>query len=221
MLRTYLLRTIGCVVALFGVAPFGYSQEIFTNNTPITIPALGPATPSVISVSGYTGTITGFTLTINGLTHSFTDDIGAIVTGPGGQKTILFDGPGTNAGLSVTGVNLTFDDAAAAPLPNDAAFGTGVFQPGQNEWNDVFTATGVPPGPYATTFGAFIGSAPNGDYTLYVEDFVGGDGGSIQGWSISIFGITPVPEPGSILLGAAGFGLAGAAIRRRWRVKQA
>ena len=50
---------------------------------------------------------------------------------------------------------------------------------------------------------------------------VSGDGGSISSWSITIFGITPVPEPTSILLGAAAFGLVGSAIRRRWNAKRA
>lgn len=205
------------------------NAQVTFNGGAIAIPAFGPASPypSTINISGYTGTITEIRVTITGFSHTFTDDVGALFVGPTGARTILFNGPGTDLGFSAVNLNLNFFDGAAAPLPDNAAFASGNFQPGQQQYTEQFSAPAPqwtepgPPNGHPTTFAGFVGTNPNGDYTLFVEDFVGGDQGSISSWSITVFGITPVPEPTSILLGTAGFGLAGAAVRRRWRAKRA
>ena len=135
-----------------------------------------------------------------------------IIVGPNaGQKTHLFNGPSSS---STSGMNLTFNDHAAEQMPITGPIVSGTYQPGQNRFPGtplVFSAP-APAGPYSTTFGStgtpvgnvpFIGATnPNGDYSLYVQDYVDGDGGSIASWSISIT-FEPVPEPTSILLGAA------------------
>ncbi len=214
---------LGVAVLLVAAGP-GRAQITFSNNAGITIPDSGAAAPypSNITVSGYTGPITNITVTLTGYSHTYTDDVGAILTGPGGQKTILFDGAGLDnpPGTSVSNITLTFSDAAAAPLPDNADFGSGTFKPGQNQYGagqpggDVFDAP-APAGPYATDFSAFLGADSNGSYSLYVEDFVPGDSGSITGWSVTLSGITPAPEPGLVLgICAAAAALGGAVARR-------
>src|SRR5262245_35137567 len=171
--RPFAAVTTLALLTLFLAAGNGHAQITFTNNSGITIPPVGTATPypSTITVSGYTGTVTNITVTLTGFSHSYTDDLGAVVTGPAGQKTILFDGPGVDVdpGTSVSNINLTFADSAAARLPNNADFGSGTYQPGQNQWGDLFSAP-APAAPYATNFSAFTGVAPDGVYALYVQD---------------------------------------------------
>lgn len=228
MVRFYPIRSVVCCMALLAFAPLGYAQSVQFFGGTIAIPSSGPANPfpSTINVSGYTGTITDIRVTLTGFSHTFTDDVGALFVGPTGARTILFNGPGTDAGFTANNLNLVFRTDAAAPLPDDAGFASGNFQPGQQQYTDQFSAPApqwTEPGPptgHPTTFSGFIGTAPDGNYSLFVEDFVGGDSGSISSWSIEIFGITPVPEPTSILLGAVGIGLAGSAVRRRLKAKR-
>ena len=204
-------------LVLFAAPLFG--QVTFTGGAVIIVDN-AQAAPSFINVSGYTGSITKVTVTLNGFTHTFTDDVAALVTGPNQntQNTLLFDGPGLDggAGTSVTNLTLTFDDAAvpAVTLPQNANFGSGTYLPGLNQYNDAFTAP-APAAPYNTNFSSFNGASPDGDYTLYLRDYVSGDSGSISSWSIIIFGITPVPEPTTVLAGVAGLAFVGRMMRRK------
>jgi hypothetical protein len=195
----------------------GYSQVTF-NGSAITIVDNAQAAPSVISISGYTGIVTKVTLKFNGFTHSYTDDVAALLTGPNQttQHTLLFDGPGLSPapGTSVSGLNLTFDDAATATLPENASFGSGSYKPGLNQYND-FLGTPAPTGPYNADFNSFNGSFTNGNYTLYLGDFGQDHAGSIDSWSLTVFGITPVPEPASVLFGVGIIGLGARSLRRR------
>jgi hypothetical protein len=149
-------RFATAVAAYAVAASTAGAQVTFTNSNPITIPADGAASlyPSSITVSGYTGTITAVTVTLTNFTHTYTDDLAAIVTGPG-------------------------------------------------------------VGPYATDFGAFVGQPPDGTYSLYVYDFGAPDGGSIGSWSVTLSGVTPVPEPAVLATAAAGLGAAMCVRRRR------
>jgi subtilisin-like proprotein convertase family protein len=219
-LATRFAVVVACVVA----PSIARAQVNFTNNDPITIPAGGEATPfpSTITVAGYTGPITAITVTLTGFSHAYTDDLTAVLTGPGGQQTMLFSGAGKDSpadpGTNVTGLTLTFSDAPELQsLPINSDFTSGTYRPGLNQYGDTLSPP-HPPGPYADSFEDFLGQEPDGTYSLYVEDSFAGtggsDGGSITSWSIDISGITPVPEP--MVLGVAAAGLGAVAwIRRR------
>lgn len=217
------MRITALVLSVFVATFFTssvHSQVTFTGG-PITIVDAAAATPAVINIAGYTGTITNITVSLNGFTHTFPDDVGAVFTGPNQNalKTLLFDGPGN--GAAVSNLNLTFSDSAAATLPDAANFGSGTYKPGQNEYDDVFTSPNIPAGPYATNFSAFNGTNPNGDYTLYLEDFVQGDAGTINSWQITVFGITPVPEPTTIIGASALVGFVALRVRKKFGQKKA
>lgn len=198
-----------------GIASPARAQITFTNSNPNTIPAFGTATtyPSQITVSGYTGSITGITITLTGFSHANTDGVAALFTGPGGLKTLLFDGAGLDApigtnGTNVTNLTLTFSDAnpLTPTLPVNSNFTSGTYNPGLNQYDSILNSP-APGKPYATDFSALDGLAPDGDYSLYIQDFVNqsplADGGSIASWSITISGISPVPEPLTTLAGPA------------------
>jgi subtilisin-like proprotein convertase family protein len=143
--------------------------------------------PSSISVSGLTGTITDVNVTLTGLTHTSSTDVGVLLVGPGGQKTLLMQDVG---GTGVSGVNLTFDDAAAAFLP-EIQIVSGTFKPTVGPADSCtppsFPAP-APPGPYGSpSLSVFNGTNPNGTWSLYVIDDLAADTGSIAGgWSLVI-----------------------------------
>ncbi len=180
------------------------------NGGAISIPAIGPANPypSVINVSGVSGTITTMSVTITGFTHSFADDLGMLLVGPNGHALILADGAGDGPADNLT---WTFTDAATEMLPMSGPLGSGTFKPGLNQYGDVFTAPVPAPDAWFTTFAsAFGGIGANGAWNLYVEDFVDGDGGSIASWSIT-FG---VPAPSALVTLVAGGAIIGPRRRR-------
>jgi hypothetical protein len=199
MKRSFPLR-VALVACILGLCSSAYGQS-FSNTNPITINAQGAATPypSTINVSGLTGNIQSITIQLTGVSHTFPDDFGAIVVGPTGANVVLFDGAGD--GDDIVSLNWLFDDAAASPLPNTGILTSGTFRPGQNQYNDDFSGAGGAPGPpYGTNFSGFVNTNGNGTWSLFVADFVSGDGGSISGgWTINI---QQVPEPSALALAA-------------------
>jgi len=167
----------------------------FSNPATITIDS-GPATPypSNVEVAGLCGTVTDADVTLHSLTHTFADDIDVLLVSPSGQKTLLMSD--TGGGAAMTNVTLTFDDASAAPLPNETAITPGTYRPTDFEPGDVFE-TPAPVGPYVASLAVFNGTAPNGAWQLFVRDDNGGFVGSITGgWTLTLAtGDCPPPPP--------------------------
>ncbi|MDQ6615278.1 MAG: Ig-like domain-containing protein, partial [Actinomycetota bacterium] len=162
--------------------------------------AIATPYPSTILVSGLSGTVNHVAVTLSGVTYSYSQDIDALLVGPGGQKFILVANLGpSGANHSVTNGTLTLADAGtlptqATPWPSNAS---ATFKPvnfgGFNE-------TWPPPAPTppysdpgtmgtgATLGSVFNGTNPNGTWSLYVITTAGGDGtGAIAGgWSLDI-----------------------------------
>ena len=86
------LGTVTFTITLGAIATSG--PTTFSNTTPVVIPTSGAATPypSNIVVSGLTGTISKVTVNLNGLSHTFPEDVGMLLVGPGGQKFVILDG---------------------------------------------------------------------------------------------------------------------------------
>jgi len=201
----------------FGVSNGSVSQEVnnhtvvvgntFTNPGGIAIPALGASNPypSKVFVTGL-GSVCKVTLKLNGFTHTSPDDVDILLVGPGGQKfVVMSDTGGTN---SVSGLNITLDDAGASLLPDATALTTGTFKPTDYGAESSFPAP-APGTPYnepgtagAATFSSvFSGANANGTWSLYVADDTGSDSGTIaSGWTLTItsVGITPTTLPGSV-----------------------
>jgi len=171
----------------------------YSNTNSINIPLVGSATPypSTITVPSLSGTVTKVTVTINGLTHTYPDDVRILLVGPQGENVLLMYNQG--AGDDVTGVNLTFDDSAASQLP-DSQIISGTYKPCSDTQNDDMNPP-APARPYGTTLSVFNGIDPQGDWSLYVLDWVDNDSGSISGgWELTLTGVTESGQIGALLV---------------------
>ena len=177
-----LIVAAGFVVLTAGPA----AATVFSSAAAITIPVNGVAAPypSPITVSGLSGTIVDVNVNLTGMNHTFTSDIDILLVGPAGQKVVLMADVGAN--LDLVGVNLTFDDAAAASL-TAAQVVSGTFKPSVLAGGGFIGVPPAPLPPYGTTLAGFNATAPNGTWNLFVYDDAGGDSGSISGgWSLDI-----------------------------------
>jgi subtilisin family serine protease/subtilisin-like proprotein convertase family protein len=164
----------------------GLNSKSFSNTSPITIPSSGSSTPypSTINVSGLSGNINSLKVTLTNLSHTWPDDIDVLLVGPTGTKALLMSDVGGSSG--VNNVTLTFDPTATSLLPDEGIITSGSYKATDFETGDFFN-TPAPGGPYGTDFSVFNGINPNGTWSLYVVDDVGGDAGTIAGgWSLNI-----------------------------------
>jgi uncharacterized repeat protein (TIGR01451 family) len=183
-------------------------EVTFVNAAAIVINQFGPASPypSTINVSGVTGVVSKVRVTFTKLSHTYPDDIDALLVGPLGQKLILM----SDAGGSTAIVNktLTFDGAAGAALPNETAIDAGSFLPsnydsGTEPGGDVFPAP-APVGTVASSFLAFNSGSPNGLWSLFIHDDGGNDAGSISGgWALGITVVVPVSPLANLSIAAS------------------
>lgn len=147
--------------------------------------------PSTVGVSGARNGITDVNVTLRSLDHTYPDDVDVLLVGPQGQKAILMSDVGGND--NATDVNLTFDDEAAAALP-DSSVVSGTYRP-VNYGPELGDPTGPDsfPGPAAdasavgSNLSVFDGTNPNGTWSLYVVDDYANDSGDFSGgWSLQI-----------------------------------
>jgi subtilisin-like proprotein convertase family protein len=219
-------RSVWFLAALFAAtsvwlaAPALASAATFSNAGTITI---NDATancvsqqatpyPSTIDVSGLTGTVTDVNVTLTGFSHTSPGDVNVLLVGPGGQSTLLMAGNGF--AFSVSGADLTFDDAAAQSL-GDGQIVSGTYKPSTGTvWTSVCSEppfpSPAPGGPYGSpSLSVFNGTDPNGTWSLYVVDDFPADVGSISGgWSLDITaGETPEQKIGDLQDLVAGMGI--------------
>jgi subtilisin-like proprotein convertase family protein len=175
-----------------------------SNTTPITIndsaspPTAATPYPSNIIVSGVTGNVVGVTVTLTNLSHTFPDDIDVLLVGPSGANVLLMSDVGGSTAASH--LNLSFDDNAAASLPDNGPLVSGTFKPTDFNTGDTFPAPApVPTG--NTLLSVFDGTDPNGTWKLYVVDDRSNDAGSIAGgWSLNLLVAPPNCNPANITI---------------------
>jgi subtilisin-like proprotein convertase family protein len=187
---------MGTVTNILSLGTLISNVKSNSNASSIRIPANGTSGaaspyPSTISVSGVTGTVSKVTVTLLNISHSFPDDVDVLLVGPGGQKTLLMSDAG--GGNALSGVTLTFDDAAESLLPDSTAISPGTYRPTDfDTTTDSFPAP-APAGPHGASLAAFNGLNPNGTWSLYVFDDATQDTGSIAGgWRLTITTADPV-----------------------------
>jgi subtilisin-like proprotein convertase family protein len=182
---------LGTVTKTFVLGTTVNSTQTFSNPAPILIPATGtsgPAAPypSTINVAGVVGPVSKVTVTLKNMNHTFPDDVDVLLVGPGGQKLLLMSDAGGSADL--VNNTYTFDDTAAGTLADGALNASGTYKPSNFGTGDTFPAP-APVGPYTDPqlLSVFNGVNPNGTWSLYVVDDVGGDVGNINlGWELNI-----------------------------------
>ena len=198
--------SVGCTLALMlgwtGWTAPSASATVYSNTGAITIPSSGSdgranPYPSTISVTE-TGPITDVNVTIAGISHTFPDDVDVLLVAPTGLTTVLMADVG--GGLDLANVNLSFDDAASASLPDSTQIVAGTFKPTSvGGFNGTAPA---PAGPYGATLSALNGTDAAGTWKLFVFDDVSVvDGGSISGgWSLDIttLAITSIPASAAV-----------------------
>ena len=176
------------------------SAGTFCNTGPITIGSGLATTPAVpypsrITVSGFAGTVGTVTAQLKNVTHGFSDDIDVLLVGPTPTDNLVLvsDAP-SNVTAPVSNVTVTFDDAAASLLPAGAPWGppnsTVTAKPTDYDPGavvDVFPSPAPAPSGETTLAGAFGGTNPNGQWSLYVVDDGFGDAGTIAGgWCLTL-----------------------------------
>ncbi|WP_137909662.1 beta strand repeat-containing protein, partial [Dolichospermum planctonicum] len=163
----------------------------FSNTNSISIPDGGASDPypSIINVSGISGSLTKLTVTLTNLNHAWTNDIDVLLVSPTGANSILMSDVGGSSDL--TNVTLTFDATATSSLSDFDAISSGTYRPTNFDFDGFddpdFFDSPAPAGPYNTDFSVFNGTNPNGEWRLYIVDDVDFDSGNVAGgWSLSI-----------------------------------
>ena len=155
----------------------------FSNTTRITIPAAGPADPypSVIPVTGVPGVVGKVMVTLVNVSHPTPTHIDIRLTGPTGQAVLLQTDAGGSG--SIFSVTYTFDQEAPGVIPEGASPIDGVgYRPSNYGAESPF-----PLGGSVTSLDAFVGTNPNGPWSLHVVDDEAPDGGVIlDGWRLDI-----------------------------------
>jgi hypothetical protein len=201
---------------------FCNTGAITLNNPDINNPEIGASPyPSHIFIPGMPGPLTNLTVTLSNVTYSESQDIDALLVGPGGQSLILVAAAGPDSGGALSNVTLELSDAAASQLSQSAAWGVPnatvtskpVAYPGGNE---LFPSP-APAGPYnnpailgsSTLSSEFGGTNPGGTWSLYVITTAAGDGtGAIAGgWCLNTTitkgtpAVSGVVSPSAITIG--------------------
>src|SRR6185369_17490098 len=101
--------------------------------------------------------------------HPYPDDLDIVLVSPDGSRSVMLmsDAGGGNVN-ALNNVTITFDDAAAAPVPDSARIVTGSYR--SANWGVITDPLpGLQP-PYGTALSDFNGINPNGVWKLYIVD---------------------------------------------------
>ena len=165
------------------------TTQTFNKAIAMSIPGTGtgaatgaPANPypDLLNVTGLPIGATISSVTLNGFSHTFPSDVDVLLKSPSGAIVVLMSDAGGST--DAVAANITFSDAGAV-FP--AAIVTGTFRPVNAAGPDLFPT----PGPGSVTqvnptLASVTGDA-NGNWELYIVDDLGGDAGSLTGWSIT------------------------------------
>lgn len=193
----------------------------FSNPAKITIPEPGfvpppwPGAPypSVIAVSGLTGTVSDVNVILPKLDcardprsgEAWPEDFDLLLVGPSGANVVLISDVGGDDEVSrpAPSLALTLDDSAARALPSDAQLASGTFRPTDDDddraydsdssdkdggpGRDLFPPGAPTPGS-SSNLAVFNGTNPNGNWQLFAsDDRAGFDRCEISnGWSLEI-----------------------------------
>jgi subtilisin-like proprotein convertase family protein len=168
-----------------------------------------------LSVTG--GTISDITVSLD-ITNGFNGDLFAFLAGPNGGYAVLLNRVGVSNNASSFGYgNHGFDISFSASAANNIHY----YQSVSFSLNGggQLTGTWVPDGRAidpqsapalfgstspSATLGSFVGTSPNGDWTLFLADLSTGSQSRVLSWSLDII---TIPEPSVLAFGIIGLGL--------------
>jgi subtilisin-like proprotein convertase family protein len=214
---TLLITNFGPNAVNGGVLPL----LTLTNTATITMPANQPAElyPSIITVSGVTGTLSAISVTLLGFTHGRTIDVDVLLESPSGRAVMLMSDVG--AFNPANNITVTIGDGAVASMPTGSALSSGAYRPTNfnDGGSDLFFAP-APAAPYGTALDFLSNTEPNGDWKLYVMgDSFPATGTLNSGWKLDLMTVTPLTVTVSntlpsnyVLNGATGTGWACGAV---------
>lgn len=173
------------------------SAQTFIGTAPLPIPPGAPG--STVGITQSTATVNGVgvlggcfnieRVEIN-LSHTFVGDIGILLVAPNG---VFLDLSTSNGGGGNNYINTIFSDAAPTFITASAPPYTGTFRPEGRA-----TTLG---NPYANTnplgtftfANTFSGVNADGNWILYINDYVAADVGTVNSWSITFGGAGSAP----------------------------
>jgi subtilisin-like proprotein convertase family protein len=195
------IRLLFCLMVCFSG---GMKGQIVTftgqGNLPIPPGAPGQTIGVTQSLCNVTGVgIIGNCVTIENVTidlqHTFVGDIGILLIGPGGQVLELSTG---NGGSGDNYSNTVFSDNAGDFITTGTPPYTGNFRPEGRVTNLNNPYNNAPPLGTFTFANTYNGTNGDGNWTLYINDYVALDIGTLLSWSITfnLNGAPPVANAG-------------------------
>lgn len=185
------------------VYDFGSADPISAihNTTEVKIPGTGTfgiAAPYPLNtvISGFHGTVGRIAVRLNNFTHSCPNDVVIVLVGPKGQKVELMGDTGSCN--PAEGVALLFEDGAPKVPSGNLVAGT--YAP-SGYHNDSLPLP-APPAPYLSSLAGFLGTDPNGTWSLYLLDRANEDVGTLSGFTLLISpqlsnnAMLPIPDCG-------------------------
>lgn len=172
----------------------GWALEITTEPYQVLIPGAGssgpgdpyPSTRNVVETSTLFGVVLDADATLVDMTHTFMDDVDALLVGPGGAASILMsDACGSEDILNYIWI---FSDEAPAPMSDDDISGCNPFnvQPTDYVPGDTWPAP-APAGTFSASLAQFDGGPATGTWSLYINDDAGSDVGFLEtDWFVTL-----------------------------------
>ena len=178
---TLALSALALAAASFSASA---ADHVFSNANPISIPnvGLGNPYPSTINVSGVTGNTTNVTVTLTNYSHTFSNDVEILLVAPTGQKIILNND--TGSGSDYINATITYSATASTTVSGNP-IPSGTYLPAAADPNQSLPGP-APAAPYSTDLTTLNGVSANGIWSLYVNDDLSGDSGSIGSWTLTI-----------------------------------
>jgi hypothetical protein len=173
--------------------------KTFSSNGQIDIPDAGTEGaadpyPAIIEVDAFgkykKAKIKDVNLTLRGFSHTYPDNVDVMLA-RGNQRATVMSDVGFN--IDANGLQITLDDQAGAPLPDNGPLASGVFRPTNetgtledNAADDPFSAPAPAPNGNSA-LSTFNGAKPDGEWRLFVHDDFNNDTGVFaNGWKLEI-----------------------------------
>lgn len=172
-----ILNSWSLIITTFPSSP-STTAATATNSTPLTIPT-GPAVvSSTLSVSGAGSYLLDLDLTTF-ITHTFNADLDITLQSPMGTVVTITTDNGSSSDNVFNGT--LWDDKANPSGQVPYTSNNGLVT--DHTFANLVTAT---PMVVEEALAAFNGENPNGTWTLTISDDVGGDGGSLNSWTLNV-----------------------------------